>query len=142
MNNQEKYQLWLNQYKAIQSSGLSIERWAIQNNLPPSTVYSRIHRLCQLGLIPKTDELTPVIESDSSSSCFVEISVPDSIVPSSQVRLQSPPKKLIYTIILPFSEFERNMLILRSEKWRWKKLFPRRITILRKNIRKNIQLLK
>ena len=23
MNNQEKYQLWLNQYKAIQSSGLS-----------------------------------------------------------------------------------------------------------------------
>ena len=45
MNNQEKYQLWLNQYKAIQSSGLSIERWAIQNNLPPSTVYSRIHRL-------------------------------------------------------------------------------------------------
>ena len=87
MNNQEKYQLWLNQYKAIQSSELSIERWAIQNNLPPSTVYSRIHRLCQLGLIPKTDELTPVIESDSSSSCFVEISVPDSIVPSSQLNL-------------------------------------------------------
>ena len=87
MNNQEKYQLWLNQYKAIQSSGLSIERWAIQNNLPPSTVYSRIHRLCQLGLITITDELTPVIESDSFSSCFVEISVPDSIVPSSQVNL-------------------------------------------------------
>ena len=87
MNNQEKYQLWLNQYKAIQSSGLSIKKWAIQNNLPSSTVHSRIHRLCQLGLIPKTDELTPVIESDSSSSCFVEISVPDSIVPSSQVNL-------------------------------------------------------
>ena len=87
MNNQEKYQLWLNQYKAIQSSGLSIERWAIQNNLPPSTVYSRIHRLCQLGLISKADELTPVRESDSSGSSFVEISVPDSIVPSSQVNL-------------------------------------------------------
>lgn len=87
MNNQEKYQLWLNQYKAIQSSGLSIKKWAIQNNLPSSTVHSRIHRLRQLGLIPKTDELTPVIESDSSSSCFIEISAPDSIVPSSQVNL-------------------------------------------------------
>ncbi len=45
MNNQEKYQLWLNQYKATKSSGLSIKRWAIQNNLFPSTVHSRIYSL-------------------------------------------------------------------------------------------------
>ena len=87
MNIKSNHQLWLNQYEEIQRSGLSIRSWAIQNNLPSSTVHSRIHRLRQLGLIPKTDELTPVIESDSSSSCFVEISVPDSIVPSSQVNL-------------------------------------------------------
>lgn len=41
MNLKEKHQLWIEQYEAVQRSGLSIAKWAIQNNLSVACISKR-----------------------------------------------------------------------------------------------------
>ena len=72
MNLKPKHQLWIEQYKAVQRSGLSITKWAIQNNLSVSCIIKRISRLREMGLIPEVGEQASK-RSESSISSFVEI---------------------------------------------------------------------
>ena len=84
MNLKAKHQLWIEQYEAVQRSGLSITKWAIQNNLPASRISKRIRRLREMGLIPEVGEQT-LMKSESSSS-FVEITTSASTGTSTQVN--------------------------------------------------------
>ena len=84
MNLKAKHQLWIEQYEAVQRSGLSITKWAIQNNLPASRISKRIRRLREMGLIPEVGEQT-LMKSESSSS-FVEIATSASTGTSTQVN--------------------------------------------------------
>ena len=72
MNLKEKHQLWIEQYEAVQRSGLSIAKWAIQNNLSVACISKRISRLREMELIPEVGEQT-LMKSESSSSFVVEI---------------------------------------------------------------------
>ena len=84
MNLKAKHQLWIEQYEAVQRSGLSITKWASQNNLPASRISKRIRRLREMGLIPEVGEQT-LMKSESSSS-FVEIATSASTGTSTQVN--------------------------------------------------------
>ncbi len=77
MNIKSNHQLWINQYKEIQRSGLSVRSWAIQNNLSATCIVKRIRRLRQMGLIPEARAKT-YQKVKSSSHSFVEIPVTDS----------------------------------------------------------------
>lgn len=83
MKQNEIHQIWIEQFKAVLKSELSVYKWSIQNGISPNLMNRRLKRLRQLGLISQTGVIcSEVEETKSSNSSFVEIPVTDSSLQS------------------------------------------------------------